>query len=64
MSEKIILNKVIAMDKLRKNYKTYEMKRKLANSYELFFNDVNITPLLPPYLGKAFFTKKKFYFFN
>lgn len=50
---------VIGVDALRKNYKTYEQKRQLCASFDLFLADEAILPLLPKLLGKVFFDKKK-----
>lgn len=47
------------MSKLKSDYKPYEAKRKLCNSYDLFFADKRVIPLLPRLLGKQFFKKKK-----
>jgi ribosome biogenesis protein UTP30 len=52
--------KVIGISKLRNNYKQFEAKRKLCGSYDLFFADKAIIPMLPPLIGKVFFSKKKF----
>ena len=51
--------KVIALEKLRKNYKPYEAKRKLCMSYDLFLADERILHKLPPLLGKYFFKRKR-----
>ncbi|KAL6048200.1 proteasome-interacting protein cic1 [Balamuthia mandrillaris] len=53
------VKKVISFTKLRNNYNTYEAKRKLAGSYDLFLTDDRILPLLARKLTKAFFVKKK-----
>ena len=50
---------VISLTKLRKNYKSYESKRQLADLYDVFICDDRIYHLLPKLLGKAFFAKKK-----
>jgi ribosome biogenesis protein UTP30 len=52
--------KVIGISKLRSNYKSFESRRKLAGSYDLFFAEKSIIPLLAPLLGKAFFSRHKF----
>jgi len=51
--------KVIGISKLRSNYKPFEAKRKLSDSYTAFLSDDRILPLLPKLLGKSFFTKKR-----
>ena len=51
--------KVIGLTKLRDNYKTYEAKRNLCDSYDLFMVDRRVLPMLPKLIGKSFFQKKK-----
>jgi ribosome biogenesis protein UTP30 len=58
-AENIPVSKVIKLSKLKSYYKPYEAKRKLCNSYDLFFADKRVIPLLPRLLGKQFFKKKK-----
>ncbi|KAF7154630.1 hypothetical protein RHSIM_Rhsim01G0116600 [Rhododendron simsii] len=58
-AEGIPVDKVIRLSKLKSDYKPYEAKRKLCNSYDLFFADKRVIPLLPRLLGKQFFKKKK-----
>jgi hypothetical protein len=53
------VQKVIGLTKLKANYFTFEQKRKLCDSYELFLADDRILPSLPKLLGKSFFKKKK-----
>jgi len=53
------VSKVIGLAKLRANYKRFEEKRKLCNSYNLFLTDSRIVHFLPKLLGKAFFLKKR-----
>lgn len=53
------VSKVISLTKLRKNYKSFEAKRQLRDSYDLFLTDNRIVTFLPAQLGKAFYTKKK-----
>jgi len=50
---------VIAITKLKTNYRQYEEKRKLMNSYDLFMADDRIIPMLPRVLGKEFFKSKR-----
>jgi ribosome biogenesis protein UTP30 len=50
---------VISVSKLRKNYKSFEQKRQLCASYDMFMADPAILPILPKLLGKTFFAKKK-----
>jgi ribosome biogenesis protein UTP30 len=53
------VQKVIGLSKLKANYFSFEQKRKLCDSYELFLADDRILPSLPKLLGKSFFKKKK-----
>ncbi|KAJ3384281.1 hypothetical protein HDU84_003048 [Entophlyctis sp. JEL0112] len=53
---------VIGLSKLKSDYYSYEAKRQLCDSYDLFLTDSRIVALLPPLLGKYFFQKKKFVF--
>ncbi|KAI3757455.1 hypothetical protein L6452_04992 [Arctium lappa] len=55
----IPVTKVIKLSKLKTDYKPFEAKRKLCDSYEMFFADKRVIPLLPKLLGKQFFKKKK-----
>ncbi|KAJ8572196.1 hypothetical protein K7X08_008707 [Anisodus acutangulus] len=58
-SHNIPITKVIKLSKLKTNYKSFEAKRKLCDSYDLFLVDRRIVHLLPKLLGKQFFKKKK-----
>ncbi|XP_062105764.1 uncharacterized protein LOC133817299 [Humulus lupulus] len=58
-SEGIPVSKVIKLSKLKSDYKAFEAKRKLCDSYALFLADKRVVPLLPRLLGKQFFKKKK-----
>ena len=51
--------KVIGLSKLKTKYESYESKRQLCNSYDLFVADERVIPSLPKLLGKSFFKKKK-----
>lgn len=51
--------KVIGVSKLKGKYESYESKRQLCNSYDLFVADERVLPSLPKLLGKTFFKKKK-----
>jgi len=53
------LAKVNSLKKLRANYKTYEQKRQLANTYDLFLCDEAGMGYMPKLLGKEFFRRKK-----
>ena len=51
---------MIGLAKLRAKTKTFEEKRRLCDTYDVFFADKRIIPLLPKVIGKKFFDKKKF----
>lgn len=53
------VSKVIGLSKLKTKYESFEAKRQLCNSYDLFVADERILPSLPKLLGKSFFKKKK-----
>jgi len=59
LQEGISVSKVIGISKLRKNYKTYEAKRQLCQSYDVFFADDRVIHYLQLLLGKAFLKRKK-----
>ncbi|KAL3638296.1 hypothetical protein CASFOL_017667 [Castilleja foliolosa] len=58
-AQNIPISKVIKISKLKTNYKPFEAKRKLCDSYDLFLVDKRIVHLLPKLIGKQFFQKKK-----
>ncbi|KAI5662046.1 hypothetical protein M9H77_21369 [Catharanthus roseus] len=58
-SQNIAVSKVLKLSKLKTNYKPFEAKRKLCDSYDLFLVDRRIVHFLPKLLGKSFFKKKK-----
>ncbi|XVE86481.1 hypothetical protein DITRI_Ditri18aG0037300 [Diplodiscus trichospermus] len=58
-SENISISKVVKLSKLKTDYRPFEAKRKLCDSFDMFFADKRIIPLLPRLLGKQFFKKKK-----
>ncbi|CAI9089058.1 OLC1v1023559C1 [Oldenlandia corymbosa var. corymbosa] len=58
-TQNIPVAKVLKLSKLKTDYKPFEAKRKLCDSYELFLVDRRIVHLLPKLLGKSFFKKKK-----
>ncbi|CAN0843851.1 Ribosomal L1 domain-containing protein 1 [Linum grandiflorum] len=55
----IPISKIIKLSKLKTDYKAFEAKRKLCDSYDFFLADRRVMPLLPKMLGKEFFRKKK-----
>jgi len=58
-SESIPISKILKLSKLMTDYRPFEAKRKLCNSYDLFLVDQAIVLLLPSLLGKQFFKKRK-----
>ncbi|CAL1533530.1 unnamed protein product [Lymnaea stagnalis] len=50
---------IIPLKSLKTEYKPYEAKRNLSNAYDIFLADARIIRLLPTYLGKHFYGKKK-----
>ncbi|XP_038875579.1 ribosomal L1 domain-containing protein 1-like [Benincasa hispida] len=58
-SENIPISKVIKLSKLKSDYRPFEAKRKLCDSYDMFFADDRVIPLMPSLLGKHFYKKKK-----
>ncbi|CAJ0633459.1 7926_t:CDS:2 [Entrophospora sp. SA101] len=53
------IKKVIGITKFQKKYSSFEDKRSLCDSYDLFLADDRILSYLPKLLGKYFFEKKK-----
>ncbi|RCH90031.1 Ribosomal L1 domain-containing protein 1 [Rhizopus azygosporus] len=53
------IKKVITPLLLKTTYKTYESKRKLAASYDLFLADDRISHLVPELFGKSFLARNK-----
>lgn len=58
-NEGVPVSKVLRLSKLKTDYKAFEAKRKLCDSYDLFFADKRVVTLLPKLLGKQFFKKRK-----
>ncbi|OWM78765.1 putative ribosome biogenesis protein C8F11.04 [Punica granatum] len=58
-AENIPVSKVMKLSKLRSDFKAFEAKRKLCDSYDLFLADRRVLPVLPRLLGKQFFKKRK-----
>jgi len=50
---------IIPLKSLKTEYKPYEAKRNLSNAYDIFIADSRIVRLLPTYLGKHFYGRKK-----
>ena len=53
------IKKVIDMNKLRKKYKSFEAKRRLATGFNAFLCDQAVVPFLPKLLGETFFARNK-----
>ncbi|KAL8617607.1 hypothetical protein ACOMHN_064697 [Nucella lapillus] len=53
------VTEVIPLKALKLEYKPYEAKRKLSNSYDIFLADARIIRLLPSFLGKAFYGRNR-----
>ncbi|NWH96132.1 RL1D1 protein, partial [Aegithalos caudatus] len=53
------ISQIISYKTLKKEYKMYEAKRRLLNSFDLFLCDDRIRRLLPSHLGKHFYERKK-----
>ncbi|KAK9933637.1 hypothetical protein M0R45_020825 [Rubus argutus] len=58
-ADNIPITKTLKLSKLKSDYKAFEAKRKLMDSYDAFLADKQIVPLLPRLLGKQFFKKKR-----
>ncbi|KAG2708935.1 hypothetical protein I3760_05G216600 [Carya illinoinensis] len=58
-SDQVPVSKVLKLSKLKSDYRPFEAKRKLCDSYDMFFADKRVVPLLPGLLGKHFYKKKK-----
>ncbi|XP_044493374.1 ribosomal L1 domain-containing protein 1-like [Mangifera indica] len=58
-NDNVPITKVIKITKLKTDYRPFEAKRKLCDSYDMFFADKRVVPLLPKLLGKHFYKKKK-----
>ncbi|XP_015951217.1 uncharacterized protein LOC107476014 [Arachis duranensis] len=58
-ADNVSVSKVLRLSKLASDYRPFEAKRKLCDSYDLFFADKRVVPLMPRLLGKKFFKKKK-----
>lgn len=53
------VTKVIGVDKLRRNYKTHEAKKALADSFDLFLCDSRVIEMIHAALGQIFYDQKK-----
>ncbi|XP_004604390.2 ribosomal L1 domain-containing protein 1 [Sorex araneus] len=55
-----IISQVVPLRTLKTEYKAFEAKRRLLGSFDLFLSDSRIQRLLPTYLGRHFYSRKKF----
>jgi len=53
------IDQIIALRQLKREYKTYEAKRKLCSAYDLFACDDRVLPQIERNLGKSFYAAKK-----
>nr|XP_056722374.1 ribosomal L1 domain-containing protein 1 [Euleptes europaea] len=53
------ITEVISYKTLKKEYKSFEAKRRLVNRFSLFLSDDRIRRLLPSHIGKHFYRSKK-----
>lgn len=53
------VTKVIGISKLKAKYHPHQAKRELCSAHEVFLADARILPMLPPLLGKTFFSKRR-----
>ncbi|XP_018094590.1 ribosomal L1 domain-containing protein 1 isoform X1 [Xenopus laevis] len=53
------ISEVISLNRLKKEYKPYEAKRRLLASFDLFLSDDRIRRFLPSLLGKHFYKAKR-----
>jgi ribosome biogenesis protein UTP30 len=53
------LDEIIALSQLKREYKTFESRRKLCTAYDLFLVDDRITKLVSGCIGKQFRASKK-----
>lgn len=52
--------KFVKYDKLKTNFTEYKDKKSLMKTFDLFFCERKIAPLLKTHLGKHFYEKHKF----
>ena len=58
--KQVEVSSVISLRELKVEYKPFEAKTALCHRHEAFLADVRIIRLLPKFLGKAFYKRKKF----
>merc|ERR1711910_310310 len=59
-SQGVEVSSVIPLRELKVEYKAFEAKTALCHRHEAFLADVRIVRLLPKFLGKPFYKRKKF----
>ncbi|EYU30246.1 hypothetical protein MIMGU_mgv1a011683mg [Erythranthe guttata] len=52
------VNQVLKLSKLKSDYRSFDSKKRLYDSFDAFFATENAVPLLPKVLGKVFYKKK------
>lgn len=55
----IPISRIIKFSKIKQDYRSYESKMELFNSFDVFLADRRIIDKLPEVLGKVFYNKKK-----
>lgn len=53
------ISKIISVSRLSKKYGSFEAKRQLCSSFDVFLADTRVLSLLPRLLGKTFYERKK-----
>ena len=53
------ITQVISLRELKVEYKPYEAKHSLCQKYDIFLVDDRILRLVPKFLGKPFYSKKR-----
>lgn len=54
-----VVTRVVGVSKLKEKHKSYEAKRALRDSHDIFMADDRVVSLLPSLLGKTFYAAKK-----
>ena len=55
------ISQVIALRELKVEYKQYEAKTALAMKFDKFLVDERIVRLVPKFLGKPFYKRKRYF---
>ena len=53
------ITKILPLDKLKKEFRSYEARIRLVDMYDLFLTDDRVYHCVPQYLGKKFYLRKK-----